>query len=296
MFNYNLDYLRSFYYVAKLGSFSKASNVIYVSQPAISSSISKLEKYFGAKLLNRLGKEVTLTEEGAVLYKHVESAIEGLIIGERELAVVKEHAIGALRIVTTETPLYNLVLPKIRPFHEKYPGVFMSISGGGSVAEAFEQLNAGQADLAFGVTPLSDEAGFEIINIDEFEDIAVAGSTFRALRDKVLTRRELVGFPIIATKRGTNARANLDDWFAEYGVAFEPAYSIHTASAVLVFAMHNVGIGILPSSFAKTRLADGSLFQIKLDVPFPKRRMFAAYRKAIPLSIPASAFLDLFLS
>jgi len=292
MFNYNLEYLRAFYYVAKLGGFSRASQVLYVSQPAVSASVSKLEKYFGAKLLERDGREVTLTAEGAVLYRHVESAFEGLISGEREIASARGRTAGTLRIAATETPLYNLVLPKIRPFYEKYPDVFVSISGGGSVADAFALLRAGQADLAFGVTPLGDTEGLEILECGAFEDIAAASDAFSGLRGRTIPTAELLSCPVVAPRSGTNARAHLDAWFASQGAAFEPTYSVHTTSAILVFALNHVGVGILPSCFAQGYLESGRLFALRLEHALPCRAMAAAWRRNVPLSTLASVFLD----
>jgi DNA-binding transcriptional LysR family regulator len=214
------------------------------------------------------------------------------MLGEQELKATKKHSLGTLRIAATETPLYTMILPKIRPFYEKYPGVFVSINGGGSVAEAFLELQNGQVDLAFGVTPLSGTAGLEIINGQEFEDIAVASSAFEELRGKTLTARELPGYPIIVAKRGTSIRTQVDSWFAEQGMAFEPTYSVQTTSTVLAFTLFGTGIGIMPSVLAELRIGENGLFRLKLDKPFPKRIMVAAKRKEAPLTPAATAFLE----
>jgi DNA-binding transcriptional LysR family regulator len=292
IFDFNLEYLKAFYYVAKLKSFSRASDVMFISQPAVSASIHKLERHFDSKLFERTGKGIELTAEGLALYNHVEAGLTRLMLGERELKAAKQHTLGTLRIAATETPLYKMILPRIRHFYEKYPGVFVSIDGGGSVAEAFSQLLTEQVDLAFGVTPLSGTAGLEIISGQEFEDIAVASSAFEELRGKTLSARELLEYPIVVAKRGTNVRAQLDSWFAEQGMTFEPVYSVQTSSAVLGFALYGIGIGILPSLLAEERLGENGLFRLKFEKPLPKRAIVAARRKETPLTPTAEAFLE----
>jgi DNA-binding transcriptional LysR family regulator len=226
MLDYNLEYLRAFYYAAKLKSLTKAAEILFVSQPAVSQSISKLETHLGAKLFERSSRGTTLTSEGIALYQHVAAAMERLILGEQELSHMIEHSAGTLHIAATETPLYRLLLPKAREFQKQHPQIFISISGGGSVNEAFAQLTSGQVDIAMGVSPLSDNSGLEIIEGTSFSDIAVASSEFSTLKDQVISAGELCEYPVISTKRGTNARLNLDLWFAEQGILFEPNYSV----------------------------------------------------------------------
>ena len=66
----NLNYYRVFYTVANTGNISKAADMLFISQPAISKAISKLEDGLHVKLFLRSSKGVTLTDEGQVLYKH----------------------------------------------------------------------------------------------------------------------------------------------------------------------------------------------------------------------------------
>ena len=70
----NLDLYRVFHYVARLGSISRASEELYVSQPAVSQSIKRLEEQLGVRLLIRTPRGVRLTQEGETLYQHISQA------------------------------------------------------------------------------------------------------------------------------------------------------------------------------------------------------------------------------
>ena len=72
--NQNLSQYKIFYEVAKAGNISKAAKELYISQPAISKAISKLEESLGIKLFSRNSRGVQLTREGAILFQHVNTA------------------------------------------------------------------------------------------------------------------------------------------------------------------------------------------------------------------------------
>ena len=82
--NQNLSSYRIFYTVANTGNISKAAKELYISQPAISKSIQKLEEGVGCKLFSRSSRGVVLTDEGKLLYDHVSSAFETLTLGEEK--------------------------------------------------------------------------------------------------------------------------------------------------------------------------------------------------------------------
>ena len=86
----NLSQYRIFYAVAIAGNISRAAKELYISQPAISKSISKLEDSLHTSLFTRNSRGVQLTEEGQVLFEHTRAAFEQLSIGEQELKRIRE--------------------------------------------------------------------------------------------------------------------------------------------------------------------------------------------------------------
>jgi DNA-binding transcriptional LysR family regulator len=99
----NLSSYRIFYSVAECGNISKAANELYISQPAISKSIRKLEDSLGVTLFVRSSRGVTLTEEGMLLFEHVKSAFEMLQLGEDKLLRNLELGVGHLKIGVSST-------------------------------------------------------------------------------------------------------------------------------------------------------------------------------------------------
>ena len=96
--NQNLSSYWIFYTVANAGNISKAAKELYISQPAISKSIQKLEENLGCKLFSRSSRGVVLTDEGQLLYGHVKEAFETLTLGEDKLKRSIDLGVGPLQI------------------------------------------------------------------------------------------------------------------------------------------------------------------------------------------------------
>ena len=119
----NLNNYKVFYNVAKYKSLSKAAEKLYISQPAISKSISKLEEGLEIKLFDRTSKGVMLTDEGEVLYKHIESAFESIIKGEDEIKKIGELGIGQLRIGVSTSLCKHILLDYLKGFITMNPHI-----------------------------------------------------------------------------------------------------------------------------------------------------------------------------
>lgn len=123
----NLNNYVIFYTVAKAGNISKAANQLYISQPAISKSTSKLEAELGTALFARSSKGVTLTEEGQVLYEYVERAFDSLNMGEENLKNYKELGIGHIRIGVSTSLCKHILLDYLKDFIKENPNIKLSI-------------------------------------------------------------------------------------------------------------------------------------------------------------------------
>ena len=94
----HLSQYKIFYEVAKAGNISRAAKGLYISQPAISKSISKLEESLNVTLFVRNSRGVTLTMEGQMLYNHISDAFHSISIGEQQLRRIKDFHIGKIKI------------------------------------------------------------------------------------------------------------------------------------------------------------------------------------------------------
>ena len=123
----NLNNYVIFHTVAKTGNISKAASQLYISQPAISKSISKLEAELGTALFSRSSRGVVLTEEGQVLYEYVERAFDSLNMGEENLKNYKELGIGHIRIGVSTSLCKHILLDYLKDFIRENPNIKFSI-------------------------------------------------------------------------------------------------------------------------------------------------------------------------
>ena len=126
--NQNLSSYRIFYTVTKTGNISKAAKELYISQPAISKSIQKLEESVNCKLFSRSSRGVVLTDEGQLLFNHVSEAFETLTLGEEKLKRSIELGVGHLTIGVSSTLCKYLLLPYLQEFIREKPHITISIS------------------------------------------------------------------------------------------------------------------------------------------------------------------------
>lgn len=294
MIDFNLEYYRAFYYVAQLSSMSKAAEALYLSQPAISRSIKLLEDHLKCKLFIRLPRGMQLTKEGSTLFDHVEKAFTLLISAEKTLQHMANYDAGIINISATETALYHFLLPIIENFKEKYPNIYINISGSSS-PETIQMVQSGAVDLAIAVTPIGDVDDLVVTETLEFHDIFIAAPLFvkrESLNGKKLKAKDIGNYPVIAVEKGTSARRHIDAWFERQGVFFEPAYSVRTSSMVLQFVIRNLAIGILPNLIADQLLKQKEILELSMENPIPNRHILVICKEDSQLTPLTRHFLD----
>ncbi len=121
------DKLRTFYTVAKIGTFTGAGAFLSLSQSATSRQISSLEKSLGLMLFNRHARGLILTEQGEILYQTVQEVFTKLTLTETTLKENKNTPTGSLTIATIPSFAAIWLAPRIPKFIEKYPEIHLQI-------------------------------------------------------------------------------------------------------------------------------------------------------------------------
>jgi LysR family hydrogen peroxide-inducible transcriptional activator len=147
--------LRYFVAVARTGSFSRAAEQCFVSQPSLSQQIQKLEKSLGQRLFDRLGRRAALTDAGRLLLERAEGILETVDDVQRRLRDDDPQG-GSLSVGAIPT-IAPYLLPRILPaFLKKYPRVEMTIQED-VTQHLVTSVVAGDLDLALLALPLNDD-------------------------------------------------------------------------------------------------------------------------------------------
>ena len=286
-----LDAYRIFNVVSRNASFSKAAEELYMTQPAVSQAISKLEKELETHLFNRTPKGVTLTNEGKILHEYVNSALGMLDAGEEKILEFKQLSTGQLRIGVGDTISRYFLLPYLEAFYTRYPGIRLKVLNG-TTDEILTFLKAGEADLGICNLPLED-AHIEVTPCYEIHDIFVCGEKYKNLTKNPISLRMLTKMPLIFLEKKANSRRFVEHYLAEQGFMISPEFELGSHDLVLDFAKINLGIACVTKEFAKQYLEAGLLYEIPLAEPIPKRNIGICYLNTVPMSRATKKFITL---
>ena len=172
-----LDLYKVFRQVGKSGSFSKAAEELYMTQPAVSQSIMQLENELNVRLFNRTRKGVTFTTEGNNLFDYVNSAITLIEAGEEKILEFKNLSTGELKIGVGDTISKYYLIHFLEKFHTKYPNIKLKIINGTTI-ELCSYIKSGDIDIAICNFPIEDDS-LELIPCSEIQDIFVCGERYK---------------------------------------------------------------------------------------------------------------------
>lgn len=266
------DYYKIFYYVAKYRSFTHAANVLMNNQPNMTRTIKNLEKELGVELFIRSKRSVSLTPEGERLYARIAVAMEQIQLGEEELSQNAVLQSGTVSIGASETALHLLLLPRLKMFRRKYPGIRIKISNH-STPQAISALKNGQADFAVVSSPTGIVKPLKEIKAAGFRDILIAGEEYSFLRNKKCTLKELQKYPLICLGKETKSYEFFSGLYLKHGLNLQADIEAATTDQILPMVKSNLGIGFVPEQLAKKELESGEVFQIELDETVPPRNV-----------------------
>ena len=267
----HLSQYRIFYEVARCGNISRAAKELYISQPAISKAIGKLEESLGTRLFLRNSRGVQLTPEGNVLFQHVAAAFDSLSRGEKELKRIHDFHIGQLKIGVSNTLCKYVLLPYLKGFVEKNPHVNITIESQ-STAHTLEMLEARKIDIGLVAEPRA-RRGLNFTPVMEIHDGFVCTPAYM----ENLTLREGPAPDIFKTgnimllDRSNMSRKHLDTYLSDRDIEVNQLLEVTDMALLIEFARIGLGIACVILDFVSDDLKNGTLMEVPLDAPIPRR-------------------------
>ena len=277
------DYYRIFYYAAKCGNLTKAAALLQNNQPNLTRAIKNLEAELGCTLFSRTNRGLILTPEGEALYRHVRVAFAEIAAGEEAITQSRTLEHGMVFLAASEGALRCLLLPVLREFRARHPGVHLRISNH-STPQAIAALHETTADFAVVTTPAALSPSLTQTRVRPIQEVPVCAPEFAALLGRKVALAELAAYPLITLGAGTTSHSFYAAVFARRGAAFRPAIEAATADQIIPMAEAGLGVGIVPQEFLHP--GDG-VRVIELDEPLPPRAVCIVKRKGHPLSVAA---------
>ena len=292
--NQNLSSYRIFYTVANTGNISKAAKELYISQPAISKSIQKLEESVGCKLFSRSSRGVVLTDEGKLLYEHVSEAFETLTMGEEKLKRSIELCVGHLKIGVSSTLCKYLLLPYLKEFIRQNPHISISISCQ-STNDTLKLLEDNKIDIGLIGKP-ENLKNIHFDFLEEIEDIFVAAKDYlRNLKARGIQKDHILqSSTLMLLDKNNMTRQYIDDYLQENQIIIKDSIDISDMDLLIDFARIGVGVACVIKNFVREDLENGTLVEIPLGFPIHKREVGFAYKTTTKPSKSLAEFIHFY--
>lgn len=281
----DIENLRAFLAIAESGSFSRAAERVFVTQPAISKRIAALEAELGTKLFDRINRRVHLTPAGRALQVRAHALLEEIADIKRGLAALAGHIGGELRIATSHHIGLHRLPPALQAFSQQFPQVRLDLR----FMDSEQGCNAvlrGEVELA--VVTLPAQAAPQLRTIPVWDDpLALVVAHNHALASATV-QEALRDYPALLPGPGTFTRELILNAFG--GMRAQLRMGI--ASNYLEVLKMLVGIGLGWSALPQT-LIDGSLKVVHIQNIHIGRTLGLVLHRTRTLSNAGQALIDI---
>jgi DNA-binding transcriptional LysR family regulator len=285
----NLELYRVFNAVAKSGSLTKAAEILYISQPAVSQSIKQLENQLGGRLFARTPKGMELTESGKMMAEYAEKFILLISDAENKFGEMKGRLVNSLKIGASDTLCKNYLLKYIESFHKKYPQVYVQVFNR-TTPETVMLLKTGKVDLGFVNLPVSDQA-LHITDCFDLNDIFVVRPDFLDT-DEVIPLKRMQEYPLIMLELSSNTRRSQLEFSQSLGIHLHPEIELGSIDLIIEFAKAGLGIGCVPREFVRRELKSGALKEIETSPALPVRGIGLITLSSVSVNHIVREFID----
>jgi DNA-binding transcriptional LysR family regulator len=296
----NLHLLRMFATVVQTGSFSRAAELLNISQPAISKGVRDFELQVGCRLLNRTPKGVVPTAEGLALSRHAETLFAVERAAEEELSALRGLHNGSLRIGASTTIATYMIARYLGAFHRAHPGVDLHLVSA-NTRDIAEQMAAQDIDIGLVEGPIEERnIVAEPWRTDVMKLIVAPDHAFTCTKEPI-DPRQLNYEVVILREPGSGSREVVTQALAAHGIEPLRTLEIGSTAAIKQVVAAGLGVSIVSAVSVKDQVQLGhltivamrdvtierTLWQLKVPsrIAMPAARVFAKMlddRKAFP--------------
>ncbi len=296
----NLSLYKIFNTVAEAGNISHAAKELYISQPAISKSITRLEESLGILLFARTSRGVHLTEEGSLLYEYTKTAFDTLLQGEANIKRINELGIGHLRIGVSTTLCKYILLPYLKRFVSAHPHIKITIECQ-STFQTLDLLERGRLDIGLIGKPASLK-NLDYYAAEQIEDIFVATESYldnlrvressSTASDNMLSADDIFKTANVMLLDEKNmTRLYIEDYFTRNQIETNQILEVSNMDLLIEFAKIGLGVSCVIKEFVKNELKVGTLIEVPLEKPLGKREVGFAFLNNSQLSDSVQKFI-----
>lgn len=271
--------------VLKSGSTTQASQLLSLSQSAVSAALADLEGQLGVQLFDRVGKRLVLNEHGRLLYPRA----VGLLEQATDIEQLFREDNGAIRLYASST-IGNYLLPgMIAAWRRDYPQLPLELSVGNSQdvinAVADFRVDLGLIEGPCHVSDIVSEPWLE-------DELVVFAAPDTPLRQQPVTLESLAAAPWILREQGSGTREIVDYLLLSHLPQFQLALELGNSEAIKHAVRHGMGISCLSRRVIAEQLGTGSLVEIAIPLPTLSRTLYRIHHRQKHISKALTRFLS----
>ncbi len=280
----------AFVQVSAHNSFSRAAEVLQLTQPSITARIQSLEREVGEELFERGGRGVRLTDAGLAFLPHAERILQTLVEGRDAIDEVRNVQLGSLHLGSALT-ISTYVLPRIlRAFHGSHSGVDVSIRTGRS-EQVLAMLQADEVQV--GLVRTLSHPEVETIRLYEDEIVLTVNPGHPFAAAGTASVEDAASEPIVLFDRGSSYFGLIHGFFRQAGVVPNVAMELDSLEATKRMVEEGLGIALVPLVTIERELETRSLVRIEIvDAPPLKRPISLIYKRHRKRPRTVQAFID----
>lgn len=284
----NLAKYKIFLSVAECKSISKAATQLYISQPAVSITIKKLEKSLNTTLFIRKPKGVTLTENGKTLYDSVKQAFN--LLSDTEQILKSSKSTGHLRIAASNVLCKYFLMPYLKAFTHQYPNtdVFITCTSSSNACSMIEKCSI---DLALVAKPNNlGKSQYHSLGIIEYIFVCTPAyrNKFDCANDEIFQYGN-----IMLLNKDNGSRTHINNYYAKNNIIPSHILEINDMDMLIEFAKMGIGISCVVKQFVEHELNSSSLIELKLTRPIPPREIGFLYNHIHPFNNNVLKFINI---
>lgn len=274
----NLSLYHIFYTVGRTGNISRASKELYISQPAISKAIRKLETNLNTALFKRSSRGVVLTPDGEVLFEKVKDAFSLLAEGEDTLLHNRSREIPRLRLGASSTLSKYVLLSHLKPYIEEHPRVRINISCQ-STYQTLRLLDENKIDIGLIGRPRSLQ-GYCFRPLMQIRDIFVATGQYLNNQKQLFPEEPLhhTGTFMMLDEENIT-RQSVNALLKEHHLDLSNILEVTSMDLLIDFSKIGLGIACVIREFVQNELDNGTLVEVPTGIDFPVREIGFVCRK-----------------
>lgn len=292
----DIKQLEAFVYVLETRSFSRAGELLHLTQPTISAHIAALEQETNVKLVIRNSSNISPSEAGRILYSYAKKILDTREEAMNALYDFSHTMKGTVTIAASSIP-GQFFLPKLmQRFREKYPDVIFDLQITDS-EDVIHKIAGRTADVGFSGTMIENKkCVFKTFASDQLVIITPAEDRFRPyIQTGILPVEQVLNEPFINREKGSGTRKETEAFLKHMNIdthILNTAVSVHSTESIIRMVSEGLGIAVISKNACLDYCSFHKIFSFNLGNDIFERKLYVIRHRSSILSPVAQVFYD----